>query len=161
MIGPLIGFINVTLIELTGLGIVTSPVAVFAYVLAAGVALSLLFALIVIFVRVQPIIVSLSGFLALSGLNLVILPRPGGSAPEWMSSWGSGTAIFSPVLFMVALATAGWLFFSTTAFYGHLRSWDRTSAQLIPAVFGSASLGSALTQWPAFSQASRPWHSRP
>ena len=60
----------------------------------------------------------------MSGLNLVILPRPGGSAPEWMSSWGSGTAIFSPVLFMVALATAGWLIFSTTAFYGHLRLMD-------------------------------------
>ena len=120
-IGPLIGFINVTLIQLTGLDIVSSPVAVFAYALAAGVAYQLLFALVVIFVRVQPIIVSLSGFLALSGLNLVILPRPGGSAPEWMSSWGSGTAIFSPVLFMVTLATAGWLIFSTTAFYGHLR----------------------------------------
>jgi ribose transport system permease protein len=120
-IGPLIGFINVTLIQLHGIDVVSSPVAVFAYALAAGMAYQLLFGLIVIYVRVQPIIVSLSGFLALSGLNLVILPRPGGSAPEWMSSWGSGTAIFSPVLFMVALATAGWLIFSTTSFYGHLR----------------------------------------
>ena len=71
--------------------------------------------------RVQPIIVSLSGFLALSGINLVILPRPGGTAPEWMSNWGAGTSIFSPALFMVAAATIGWLIFSTTAFYGHLR----------------------------------------
>jgi ribose transport system permease protein len=70
---------------------------------------------------VQPIIVSLSGFLALSGINLVILPRPGGTAPEWMSSWGAGISIFSPVLFMVAAATIGWLIFSTTAFFGHLR----------------------------------------
>ena len=89
-IGPLIGFINVTLIQLNAAGIVTSPIAVFAYALATGVAYQLLFGLIVIFVRVQPIIVSLSGFLALSGINLVILPRPGGVAPDWMSSWGAG-----------------------------------------------------------------------
>jgi ribose transport system permease protein len=120
-IGPLIGFINVTLVQLNGLGIVTSPIAVFAYALFAGAAYQFVFGLIVIYVRVQPIIVSLSGFLALSGLNLVILPRPGGAAPDWMSSWGGGTSIFSPVLFMVALATIGWWIFTATAFYGHLR----------------------------------------
>ena len=75
----------------------TSPIAVFAYALAAGVAYQVVFGLIVIWVRVQPIIVSLSGFLALSGINLVILPRPGGAAPEWMSGWGAGTSIFAPV----------------------------------------------------------------
>lgn len=120
-IGPLIGFINVTMIQLGAANLLSSPVAVFAYALAAGVAYQLVFGLIVIVVRVQPIIVSLSGFLALSGINLVILPRPGGSAPEWMSSWGAGTSIFSPVLFIVVIATVGWLIFSTTAFFGHLR----------------------------------------
>jgi len=59
--------------------------------LGIGVLYQLLFALIIIWVRVQPIIVALSGFLALSGINLVILPRRavwrqigwgvGGSAP--------------------------------------------------------------------------------
>ena len=89
-IGPLIGFINVTLIQLGAADIVSSPIGVFAYALAAGVAYQLVFGLIVIWVRVQPIIVSLSGFLALSGINLVILPRPGGAAPEWMANWGAG-----------------------------------------------------------------------
>lgn len=120
-IGPLLGFINVTLIQLGAAGVLSSPIAVFAYVLAAGVAYQILFALIVIWVRVQPIIVSLSGFLALSGINLVILPRPGGTAPEWMANWGAGTSIFAPSMFMVAAATLGWLIFSTTAFYSHLR----------------------------------------
>ena len=120
-IGPLIGFINVTLIQLGALGIVQSPIAVFAYALAAGVLYQIVFGLIVIWVRVQPIIVSLSGFLALSGINLVILPRPGGSAPEWMGDWGSGTSFFAPSMFMVLAALIGWLIFSTTAFYGHLR----------------------------------------
>ncbi len=120
-IGPLIGFINVTLIQLSAAGVISSPIPVFLYALLAGVLYEIVFGLIVIWVRVQPIIVSLSGYLALSGINLVILPRPGGSAPEWMSSWGSGTSIFAPALFMVIAATVGWLIFSTTPFYGHLR----------------------------------------
>jgi ribose transport system permease protein len=120
-VGPLMGFINVTLIQLGAAAIISSPIAVFAYALAAGVAYQIVLGLVIILVRVQPIIVSLSGFLALSGINLVILPRPGGSAPEWMSSWGAGISIFSPVLFIVAAATIGWLIFSTTAFFGHIR----------------------------------------
>ncbi len=120
-VGPLIGFLNVTLIQLGAAGILSSPIAVFAYVLAAGVAYQIVFGLIVLWVRVQPIIVSLSGYLALSGINLVILPRPGGTAPDWMSNWGAGTSIFAPSMFMVLAATVGWLLFSATAFYGHLR----------------------------------------
>ena len=120
-VGPLLGFINVTLVQLNGLDIVTSPLAVFAYVIAVGVAYQVLMALVIIFVRVQPIIVALSGYLALSGINLVILPRPCGSAPEWMMPWGLGTSILSPVLVILVTCTAAWLVFTRTAFYGHLR----------------------------------------
>ena len=120
-IGPLIGFLNVTLIQLGAAGALSSPIGVFVYMLAAGVAYQVVFGLLVLWVRVQPIIVSLSGFLALSGINLVILPRPGGSAPEWMGNWGAGTSIFAPSMFMVLAATIGWGLFSATAFYGHLR----------------------------------------
>lgn len=120
-IGPLIGFINVSVIQLTAAEVIGSPVSVFVFAIALGVAYQLLMAAIVIYVRVQPIIVSLSGFLALSGINLVILPRPGGLAPEWMLSWGAGVNIISPVLIILILATLGWLLFSQTAFYTHLR----------------------------------------
>jgi len=120
-VGPLLGFINVTLVQLSGLDLVSSPLAVFAYVVAVGIAYQVLMALIIIFVRVQPIIVALSGYLALSGINLVILPRPGGAAPDWMMPWGLGTSIFSPVLVILVLSTAAWLLFTRTAFYGQLR----------------------------------------
>ena len=120
-VGPLIGFINVTLIQLHGAGLISSPIAVFLYAIAVGIAYQLLMGLIILFVRVQPIIVALSGFLALSGINLVIMSRPGGTAPEWMMPWGAGTSIDSPILVILVLATVGWLLFSTTAFYGHLR----------------------------------------
>lgn len=120
-VGPLIGFINVTMIQLTAAGMLENPIPVFLYCMAVGAAYQLIFALIVIYVRVQPIIVSLSGYLALSGINLVILPRPGGMAPSFMAEWGYGTSIFSPVLIILILATVAWLLFTTTAFYTHLR----------------------------------------
>ncbi|WP_119389046.1 ABC transporter permease [Taklimakanibacter lacteus] len=120
-VGPLLAFINVSVVKLNGLGVVTSPLGVFIVALGIGVLYQLLFALIIIVVRVQPIIVALSGFLALTGINLVILPRPGGVAPDWMSSWGLGNTIFSPVLLMLVIATGGWLLFTLTSFYGNLR----------------------------------------
>ncbi|MAS05136.1 MAG: hypothetical protein CL534_10680 [Ahrensia sp.] len=120
-IGPLIGFINVTLIQLYGAGILTNPIAIFAYAIFIGALYQFLFSLIVIYVRVQPIIVSLSGYLALSGMNLVILPRPGGVAPQFMADWGLGTSIFSPVFAILVIASIAWLLFTRTAFYTHLR----------------------------------------
>jgi ribose transport system permease protein len=120
-IGPLIGFVNVTLVQLHGLGILENPFVVFAYALLVGAAYQFIFVLIVLFVRVQPIIVSLSGYLALAGINLVILPRPGGTAPDWMADWGLGTSIFSPVLAILLVATLAWILFTQTAFYTHLR----------------------------------------
>jgi len=120
-IGPLIGFINVGLIQLLAAGIIESPVIFFLYAMAVGVAYQLVMGLIIVFVRVQPIIVSLSGYLALVGLNLLILPRPGGVAPDWMMTWGAGTEIWSPVLVILIIATAAWYALANTAFFGHLR----------------------------------------
>ncbi len=120
-VGPLIGFVNVTLIQFSSAGLLESPLAVFLYAIFIGALYQLIFALIVIYVRLQPIIVSLSGYLALTGINLVILPRPGGVAPAFMAEWGYGTSIFSPVLVMLVLASAAWLLFTATAFYTHLR----------------------------------------
>lgn len=120
-VGPLIGFINVTMIQLHSADIINNPFSVIGYALLVGILYQFIFALIVIYVRVQPIIVSLCGYLSLSGINLVILPRPGGMAPEWMASWGLGTTIFSPVLLILVLATLAWILFTQTAFYTHLR----------------------------------------
>lgn len=120
-VGPLLAFINVSIVKLNMLGVVTGPFGVFFVALGLGVLYQLLFALVVIWVRVQPIIVALSGFLALSGINLVILPRPGGMAPEWMGSWGLGQTIFSPILLILVVATAGWLLFTLSSFYSNLR----------------------------------------
>ena len=120
-VGPLLAFINVIIVSLNELDLVTSPLGVFVLALAIGIAYQVLFALVIIIVRVQPIIVALSGFLALSGINRVIMQRPGGTAPEWMSTWGRGDTIFSPILLLLVLATGGWLLFTLSPFYKHLR----------------------------------------
>ena len=96
-------------------GVLENPIVVFLYAMAAGALYQLIFALIVIYVRVQPIIVSLSGYLALTGINLVILPRPGGISPDWMQPWGLGTSVLSPVLGAISDGTGRrmlwiWLF---------------------------------------------------
>ncbi len=120
-VGPLLAFINVSIVSLNGLELVTSPLGVFLVAICIGVIYQILFALVIIVVRVQPIIVALSGFLALSGINRVILPRPGGVAPDWMISWGLGNTIFSPVLLILVLATGGWFLFTLSPFFKHLR----------------------------------------
>lgn len=120
-VGPLLAFINVSIVSLNGLGLVTSPLGIFVVAIGIGVIYQIMFALVIIIVRVQPIIVALSGFLALSGINRVIMPRPGGVAPDWMVSWGLGTTIFSPVLLILVVATGGWLLFTLSPFFKHLR----------------------------------------
>lgn len=119
-VGPLIGFINVTMIQWLIGNDIQSPVVVIAFMIAMGVAYQVVQAFIVIYVRVSPIIVTLSGYLVLTGLNLVIMPRPSGVAPEWMASWGSGTSIFSPVLLLFLVACALWYAWTRTALFTHL-----------------------------------------
>ncbi|MCY6379652.1 ABC transporter permease [Hoeflea prorocentri] len=120
-IGPAIGFINVTIVTwLTSWGF-ESPVAVFVFAIVVGCIWQILLASMIVFVRVSPIIVSLAGFMILSGVNLVILPRPGGLAPDWLSDWGYGTELFSPVLFVLIAAFVLWFLFQRTAMFQHIR----------------------------------------
>ena len=120
-IGQLLSFINVGMIKLIGEGFMDSPIALFLYAIGVGVAYQVFMALIIVFVRVQPIIVSLSGYLSLVGLNLIIMPRPSGLAPDWMYDWGAGINIISPVLIILIVATAGWYLLAQTAFWCNLK----------------------------------------
>jgi len=120
-VGPLMGFINVTLIAwLTPNGI-TNPLLVFGWAMGLGAAYQLLQAIVILRIRVAPIIVTLSSFLVLSGVNLLIMQRAGGLAPEWMMSWGAGTRILSPVTFILLGALALWFLFWRSTFHTHLR----------------------------------------
>jgi len=86
-----------------------------------GLIWQLFYALIVCFVRVSPIIVSLAGYLAFAGINIVILPRPGGIAPDWLLPWGEGFTILNPIFLLMILATILFYIITHTAFWGHLK----------------------------------------
>jgi len=120
-IGPLIGFVNVTIVVwLPALGL-SSPLAVFGYAIAMACLWQAMMAAMIIHVRVSPIIVSLAGFMILQGVNLVILPRPGGVAPDWLAEWGWGTDLFGPVLYVLLAAFALWLLLQRSALFQHMR----------------------------------------
>jgi ribose transport system permease protein len=116
-VGPLLGFINVSMVKWLVGNEITNPVLIVGYVIAAGVIYQLIVATIIIYVRVAPIIVTLSGYLVLTGVNLVIMDRPSGVAPDWMQDWGSGTDILSPVFLIVVIMIALWIVFSKTSLY--------------------------------------------
>jgi len=120
-IGPFMGFINVSSIQLYAAGYLQSPISWFVYAIAMGLIWQLFYALIVCFVRVSPIIVSLAGYLAFAGINIVILPRPGGIAPDWLLPWGEGFTILNPIFLLMILATILFYIITHTAFWGHLK----------------------------------------
>ncbi|MGD9711001.1 MAG: ABC transporter permease [Thermomicrobiales bacterium] len=120
-VGPLMGFINVTMVAwLTPSGF-TNPILVFVWAMALGALYQLIQAFVILRVRVAPIIVTLSGFLVLSGVNLLIMQRAGGLAPDWMMTWGAGTTILSPVALIVLAAFVLWFIFWRSSFRTHLR----------------------------------------
>ena len=111
--------------------------------------------MIVVFVRVQPIIIALAGYLAFTGINLVILSRPGGVAPDWIEPWGAGITIFNEILLLLILATIFFYLITHTAFWGHLKlmgaderaaftsgvkiNWVRIVAHAIAGIFAGLS----------------------
>ena len=122
-IGPLIGFLNVTLVAWLSARGITNPVLFIGWALLAGALWQVLLALIVIHVRIAPIIVSLSGYLVLSGVNLMIMSRPGGVAPDWLMVWGAGggAQVISPILVLVLVVFAIWALITRTGFHRQLR----------------------------------------
>jgi ribose transport system permease protein len=120
-IGPFMGFINVSLISLYAHGYLQHPVSFFIYAIGIGILYQVFFGIIVVFVRVQPIIIALAGYLAFTGINLVILSRPGGVAPDWIDPWGAGFTIFNEILLLLILATIFFYLITHTAFWGHLK----------------------------------------
>ena len=154
-IGPFMGFINVSSIQLYAHGYLQTSIGWFIYAIVMGLLWQLFYALIVVYVRVSPIIVALAGYLAFTGINLVILSRPGGIAPDWLIPWGEGFTIFNEVFLLMVLATILFYIITHTAFWGHLKlmgaderaaftsgvkiNWVRIVAHLIAGVFAALS----------------------
>lgn len=129
-IGPLIGLINVTTIQWLVNNGHTAPIKVFTCAILTGIVVHAIMGLVSAALRVEPIIVALGAYLVLAGLNLVIMPTPGGQAPTWLTSWGAGRSIISPMLALLVVAFLVWWGFTQTALFTHIRlsgSSERTA----------------------------------
>ncbi len=109
-IGPLVSLGAV--IAATTMG---SAFGVFGGVVAvilSGFVIGALTGSIVAFMRLPAIIVTLAGSFIITGIALLILPRPGGFIPDWLSDFLAG---HSPSAFIIlVLVVLGWKLFLAT-----------------------------------------------
>jgi ribose transport system permease protein len=138
-IGPLVGFVNVTVVFWLVQSGVTDPLPIIAFAIGIAVAFELVQGLLIAIVRVQPVIVTLSGYLVLSGVNLMITSRPGGEVPDWLTDWAAPTSVLSPALGVLLAGFIGWALVARTTFFHNLRVMgfnERTAyASGVPLVF--------------------------
>ena len=156
-IGPLMTFLNIGIVlGLTKVGL-TGPLAVFAFAIGLGILLEVTMGALVAVIRLSTVIVTLAAYLILDGLNTVILPQPGGLAPDWLSSfcstsnWSSGSQILSPALYVLLAAFVLWGVLSRTTFFRNVRLMganDRTAyvsgLSLVPTRLGAHAIAGAF-----------------
>ncbi|WP_307269225.1 ABC transporter permease [Labrys wisconsinensis] len=81
-----------------------------AAVALAGLASGLVTGLIVVRLNLPAIVVTLAGSFIISGAALVVLPRPGGSVPDWLSDLLAGNSPTAlAILVLVVLAWKAYL----------------------------------------------------
>jgi ribose transport system permease protein len=120
-VGPMMIFINVTLVRFFFDNQIGTPALIFAWALGIGILIQVIQAVVITVARIEPVIVTLSAFLALSGINLVILAQPQGQAPRWLAEWGSGRSILAPMTVVLIVAIFCWWAFTRTPLFTNLR----------------------------------------
>jgi ribose transport system permease protein len=101
-LGPYAGFVTVLIGTHFNSGILGSPYVVVPLVLICGAILGLFNGLLVTVVRLQPVVVTLATYLALSGLAQYYAPGSGGTVPNWIANIsGTGTDVVIVALVLV------------------------------------------------------------
>jgi len=121
-VGPLMAFLNVAIVTwLINEGL-TGVVPVVAFALAAGALFGLIQGLLVSLVRLQPVVVTLSGFLFLSGLaNVIHTNGSEATFPNWLSSLSGTTAGIPTAAIVVAAICLAWVPVARSTYYRNLR----------------------------------------
>ncbi|MGH7101852.1 MAG: ABC transporter permease [Acetobacteraceae bacterium] len=151
-IGPVMTFINIVIVlGLPELGL-SDPAAVFGAAILLGVVLQAMMGALIGGLRVSTVVVTLAVYLVLNGLNTVILPEPGGTAPEWLSNFGAASSILSPILYVPVAAFVLWALITRTTFFRNVRLMganDRTAfvsgVPLIPTRIGAHVIAGVFT----------------
>lgn len=109
-IGPLVSLGAV--IAATTMGGPFGVLGGFVAVIIVGLSIGAVTGAIVAHLRLPAIIVTLAGSFIITGVALIVLPRPGGYVPEWLSVALAG---HTPVAFaLLLLILAGWKLFLAT-----------------------------------------------
>lgn len=112
-VGPLVGLINVIVVQLViTQGGVSSPFIIVPVALALGVFAGVLNGLLAAIIRIQPIVATLGTYLIFGGLALTILPSPSGSVPAWLASLAGPWSILP-----VGTAILIWIIIKRLPFY--------------------------------------------
>jgi ribose transport system permease protein len=116
--GAVVSLINVVLASSMGPGIF-SQVAVGLAALAVGGMVGAFNGFFVAFVRLQPIVVTLSSMFIVEGLTLLIMDKPGGAIPPEFASFFTGQAVPgllpAPIVVLV-VAVVVWLLVKNSRF---------------------------------------------
>ncbi|MFS8054098.1 ABC transporter permease [Rhizobium sp. BR 317] len=100
-IGPLVS-LGAVIAATTMEGALGVPGGILAVALA-GLAIGAVIGAIVTHLRLPAIIVTLAGSFIITGVALILLPRPGGFIPEWLSTTLAGDTPIAFLLFVMTL----------------------------------------------------------
>ena len=121
-VGPVMGMTNAVLVVTMTASVVRGIAFGLPLLVIAGALVGLVNGLIIVFVRVQPVVVTLGTYLIFAGLTVVMLPNPGGTPPGWVAALSGsigGVVPYSVILVGVPLLLWGLLrrgVFGTTLF---------------------------------------------
>jgi ribose transport system permease protein len=110
-VGPIISLCN-SLASALFTDSIASAVGVVALLLVVGAICGLINGLIVVYGRLQPIIVTLATSSIFSGLALVVRPRPGGFVPGWYGDLLTGRVLDwvpNSLIFLVIVVALVWI----------------------------------------------------
>lgn len=120
-IGPATIFVNVVLVRFLFENGIGDPFTTALTAVGVGVGVQLLIVTTILLVRIEPLIVTLGGFLTLSGLCLVVLPQPQGQVPPWLAEWGAVSSGVGAVSVLCVVVVLGWVLLGCTPFFRDLR----------------------------------------
>jgi ribose transport system permease protein len=119
-VGPLSGFITVIVATVLVPRGIQSPEAVIPIVIALGLAVGAVNGWLVAYGRLPAVIVTLAGYLAISGLSLQIEPSPGGSVPSWLTDISGSYGPVPGALVLIAAVCVVWIGLQASAFRRNL-----------------------------------------
>jgi ribose transport system permease protein len=154
-VGPLMVFVNVVIVKWLVPAGLDTPLLLPILAMLVAIAFQAILGVLIGRLRLQPVVVTLAGYLVLTGLGLVVLPQPGGDIPIWLANWGSPSTVFSAPLGVLVIALLVWTLLARTTLMRNVRlagANDRTAyvsgiplvrARVVSHVVGGAFIGLA------------------